>query len=125
MTTFSLDGFEKFIGTRQSFCPKISIRGRGQIGFNRGAIKRFNLNSFTCAFLYISHDRSRIAIKFLQKLDPGAISMYKKPANFYLKGKSFLDFYKIDYTITASYTCLWDCRENIAIIEIGKSKRSY
>lgn len=115
-----LEGFEKFTQHGRSFKPKISIRKRGQIGFNNGAIKRFGLNNYEFVVLYIDKERTKIAFNFTNSVeDDGAIKLVKKKNNYFMSGKSFLDYYNIPYGKSQAYEVDWNPETMVAIIDIG------
>jgi hypothetical protein len=93
--------FEKFTQTGQRFKPKISIWEGGQIGFNQGAMKRFNLDNFQYAVLYFDREKNRIGIKFMNdEKEEGSIKFNHRKTGGVISGKAFLDFYGIDYSKT-------------------------
>ncbi|RJQ78953.1 MAG: hypothetical protein C4519_11430 [Desulfobacteraceae bacterium] len=116
-----LEGFELFKEHGRSFNPKISIRKRGQIGFNNGAINRCNLDKYGYVKLYYNKDAKMIAFKFTN--DPkeeGAIKIQKRPSNYFFSGKSFLDYYSINYSETETFDLDWDEDRKVAMIDIKK-----
>ena len=54
----TLDGFKKFIHKGRSTNPKAVIRKNGQMGFNSGAIGKYDLDIFKFVILYISINNS-------------------------------------------------------------------
>jgi hypothetical protein len=116
-----LEGFEKFTGHGKSFHPKISIRKRGQIGFNSGAINRCHLDSVDYAVLYYNKVKKQIAFQFTNnEKDEGAIKIQKRPSNYFFSGKSFLDYYSIDYGETVAFEIEWDETQKVALIDVSK-----
>lgn len=114
-----LEDFEKFTKQRRTFKPKISIRKRGQLGFNSGAINKFDLNRFDYAVMYISKERDRIAIRFTNDQDEeGAVKIMKRPGNFAFSGKAFFNCYDIDVETTRSFDAEWIEGENATMIRI-------
>ncbi len=114
-----LEGFEKFTQQGRSFKPKISIRKRGQIGFNNGSINKFNLKEYDFVVLYMNKIDNKIAFKFTSNgKEEGAIKLVKRKNNFFVSGKSFLDFYSIAYDETVSMDAMWDDRAQIAIVQL-------
>jgi hypothetical protein len=93
--------FQRFTQTGQRFKPKISIWDGGQIGFNQGAMKRFNLHNFQYAILYFDQDKNRIGIKFTnEEKEEGSLKFNHRKTGGVISGKAFLDFYGIDYSKT-------------------------
>ncbi len=116
-----LEGFKKFTDTGKSFRPKISIRTNGQIGFNAGAVKRFELAKWGYVVTYYNEDQKKMAIQLTNDGDAnGAIRLVNRPNNVFFSGKSFLEFHDIKYDETSSYDVEWLKEENILIIDIGK-----
>lgn len=118
-----LQGFEKFTKAGKSFNPKISIRQRGQIGFNAGAVNRFKLDENIYVVMYYSREQQKIAFRFTDnEKEEGAIKIVDKPSNYYFSGKTFLDYYEIPYEKTRSYDVEWDGEKRIAIVSLGQGK---
>lgn len=93
-----LAGFERFTRKGRSFKPKVTIRARGQMGFNNGSVLRFELDKYEYVILYYSKDKNQIAIQPTNDAnEDGAIKLVKKPGNYFFSGKAFLDFYDIKY----------------------------
>jgi len=114
-----LEGFEKFTHTGRSFKPKISIRKRGQIGFNNGAIKRFRLDRYEFVVLFYSKENNKVAFNFTNSAeDEGAIKLVKKKNNYFISGKSFLDYYNIPYGVSYAFDAEWIPEQLIAIINL-------
>lgn len=114
-----LEGYEKFTQHGRSFKAKISIRKRGQIGFNNGAIKRFRIDEYDYVVLYYNKDTHKMAFNFTNSEDDdGAIKIIKKKNNYFISGKSFFDYYEIPYGESHSFDVEWNQEELIAIIDI-------
>lgn len=114
-----LEGFEKFTQQGRSFKPKISIRKRGQIGFNNGSINKFNLKEFDFVVLYMNKVENKIALKFTNNpKEEGVIKLVKRKNNYFVSGKSFLDFYSITYDETISMDAVWEDRAQVAIVQL-------
>jgi hypothetical protein len=120
-----LNGFEKFTKQGKSFNPKISIRMRGQIGFNAGAVNRFKLEENGFVVMFYSKEQNKIAFKFTKDSnEEGAIRIVPKKGNFYYSGKTFLDYYGIPYSKTRSYNVEWDENGKVAIIDLNEKDDS-
>jgi hypothetical protein len=116
-----LEGFEKFTETGRSFTPKVSIRANGQIGFNRGAVKRFNIAKYDYVTVYFNKKTDQIAIQFHNDEDQeGAIKIVKRENNYFFSGKSFLEYQGIRYAPTKTYIAEWDDENNIAILKVNE-----
>lgn len=117
-----LENFERFTDGGKSFVPKISIRKRGQIGFNGGAYKKFGLDNKEYAILFMSKDHKQVAIRFTNdQTEDGLIKLIKKHGNCFVSGKTFLDFHEIDYDNLAkkSFPAEWYPNEQVAVINIA------
>ena len=118
-----LEGYEKFTQHGRSFKPKISIRKRGQIGFNNGAIKRFRIDQYDYVVLYYNKDTNKMAFNFTNsENDDGAIKIIKKKNNYFISGKSFFDYYELPYGESQSFDVEWNQEDLLAIIDIGDNK---
>ena len=118
-----LEGFEKFTQHGRGFKPKISIRKRGQIGFNNGAIKRFQIDKYEYVVLYYNKDTNKMAFNFTNsENDDGAIKIIKKKNNYFISGKSFFDYYDIPYGESQSFDVEWNPENLLAIIDISDHK---
>lgn len=118
-----LENFERFTKPGQTFDPKVSIRKRGQIGFNQGLINLFSLDKYDYVVLFISKDRDQIAFKFTQ--DPkeeGAIRIAKRKSNYFIAAKNFLDYYQVDYSDTKSFPAKKIENEDAAFINLQEQE---
>jgi len=116
-----LEKFERFTQRAKSFQPKVSIRKRGQIALNSGAIQKFGLEKYNYVVLFMSKDRQKIAIMFTNdRNEEGAIKLLKRQGNFSFSAKSFCDFYGIDCSQTRSYDAEWIAKEHAIVIDISK-----
>jgi len=116
-----LEGFERFTRKGRSFRPRISIRARGQIGFNNGSVQRFELSKYEFVILYYSKEKNQIAIQLTNnKNEDGSIKLIKKSGNYCFSGKAFLDFYGIDYEKTRTFD-LESINGNVLVLNLGKT----
>ncbi|MBT6690397.1 hypothetical protein HN903_02660 [archaeon] len=114
-----LENFERFTQQGRSFNPKISIRKRGQIGFNNGAIKRFKIDGFDYVVLFIDKERTQIAFQFTNNKDEeGARKLAKRKNNYFVSGKSFLDYYNLSYEESQVFSVEWMEEHGIAVINL-------
>lgn len=114
-------GFEKFTQTGRSFTPKVSIWSRGQIGFNKGAVKRFDLGKFNYVVFFYDKDTNRIGIKPIEKAEEGAVTLNQKTTGAAVGAKAFLDFYDIDYKETRQYNVQEDKENNLLVIDLNET----
>ena len=89
--------WEKFTITRRSFSPKISIRGKSQIGFNTAAIEDFKLKDYKFAVLYYDKESKKIGIKLTNDKDEEGVRKLKvRPAaGASLPARVFIEYYKL------------------------------
>lgn len=108
--------FERFTKTGRSYAPKISIRSNGQLGFNFGAIEKFQLGNFAYAILFYDKQSKMVGIKLTNdKEDEGACKLRVHNKNASIAAKSFLDYYSIPYSKTARFESVWDKKENMIV----------
>ncbi len=116
-----LKDFKKFTLPARSCAPKISLRKTGQIGFNAAFYEKYKLINFNYVSLYYSQRLNEVAIKFYGTLDDGAThKMTKNISNWFVSGKSFLDFNNIDYSSNIKLTPNWIKNSDIAIIKLNE-----
>ena len=113
--------FVKFTKVRSRIdTPKASIWTRGQIGFNQGAVKEYNLDAFQYAVLYYDENSQRIGIKLIN--DPkadGAIKLVSREnAGISFSATAFFKNYKIDFSETRQYTLTYDDENNMYIFNL-------
>lgn len=110
--------FERFTKTRgRGYFPKVSIWGKGQIGFNQGAAGKYNLNNFEYAVLFYDKGNQRIGIRFTNEKEDGIVKLIKRPGSgVSLSAKAFLDFYSIDYSKKRRYTVNYDNENDLYIL---------
>ena len=56
--------FERFTKSGRGFKPKASIWQRGQIGFNHGAVERFELAKYKFIILYYDKKENKVGFQF-------------------------------------------------------------
>lgn len=118
-------GFEKFTKAGRSFAPKVSIWSRGQFGFSKGAVKRFNLDGFGFVIFYYDKDTKRIGLEFTNDKDQeGALKLNKRDTGVIVGAKSFLDYYNINYKETKQYDLQHSEEDKLHIIDLQKAEES-
>lgn len=116
-----LEGFERFAMKGRSFKPKVTIRARGQIGFNNGSVVKFGIEKYDYIVLFYSKEKNQIAMKLTNdKNENGAIKLIKKPGNYCFSGRAFLDFYDIGYD-KANIFDVEGMDDNIILISLKKT----
>lgn len=113
--------FERFTQTGQRFKPKISIWGKGgQIGFNQGAINRYNLGSYQYAILFFDRENNKIGIKFTNdNKEEGVIKFKIRATGGVIAGKAFMDCYGIDYSKTKNFDMIFDEENGLYVINLA------
>jgi len=110
--------FERFTKTGRVYTPKASIWTRGQIGFNQGAVHKFNLKDFDYAVLYYNRDEKKVGVQFTNdSSESGATKVIKGKTGVFLSGRSFINFYDIPHTKTKKYDVSYDNDSNMYIFE--------
>lgn len=104
----------------RGFQPKISLRPRGQIGFNRGAVRKFKLQDYAYAVLGFDRNSKTIAIKLSN--DPeekGAVKLGVKQSgtDATISAKSFFDYYEIPREKTLRLDAEWDAEIGAIIVK--------
>ncbi len=91
-------GFELFTAQKsRGYEPKISIRSRGQIAFNVGAIIRYDIMSYRYAQLYYDAEAYMIGINLTNnEQSEGKVKISKrKDGSAWLSAKSFFNYFNI------------------------------
>ena len=116
-------GFERFTSSGKTFKPKVSIRRNGQIGFNNGARKRFELDNYKYVILFYDKENEKIGIKLTNEgSENGIMILQKRPLNVAVSAKSFLEYYELPYLKTSRYDPQWDENEKMIIVDLKKSE---
>ncbi|MHB8858312.1 MAG: hypothetical protein ACYC6Z_02340 [Thermoleophilia bacterium] len=82
----------------RGFQPKVSLRPRGQIGFNQGAVRKFELQKYEYAILGYDKNSNNIAIKPVHDNNQkGAVKLRVKKTgtDATISAKAFFDYYEI------------------------------
>ena len=97
-------GFEKFTMHGRGWRPRVSVRSNGQIGFNKGAVRKYDLEHFPAAVLYYDRDSQAIGIQLTKDGgDPAAVPLRVKHESAWISAKTFLDYYEVSYDRTSKY----------------------
>lgn len=110
--------YEKFTKTRaRGYYPKASIWGKGQIGFNQGAVGKYELEKFDYVVLFYDKEIKKIGVKFTNEKEEGIIKIVKRPGSgMSFSAKAFLDFYDIDYLKNKKYSITHDKENNLYVL---------
>ena len=115
--------FERFTDTRaRGLTPKASIWSRGQVGFNKSAVLKFQINAYNYIVLFYDQDSKRIGIKLTNKEEEGAIKISKKmkSGGASVSAKSFVFHYGINAPETRNYNLEIDPDSNLIVIDTTK-----
>jgi len=112
--------FERFTKTGRGYKPKVSIWSRGQIGFNQGAVERFNLKSYKYTVLFFDAETRKIGIKFTNdENEEGITKLTARGGGTSFSARAFLDFNDIDYSKTQRYDVDYDEENELYVIQLG------
>ena len=117
--------FEKFVLPGRGATPKISINGNGQVVFNRGAVKKFNIHNYKSVVFFYDNKEKKVGIKFGDDIkDEGACILNLKNNNAYavVSGLAFLNYYEIKDAAKGRYDFVFDEKESMVIIDLNKKK---
>jgi len=112
--------FEKFVKTGRGYAPKVSIWMGGQIGFNQGAVERFNIRSFEYAVLFYDKDEQKIGIVFTNEAEEGANKIAKGKTGAFISARAFLDYYGIPHDKTERYVFNYDETNKLYVIDLKR-----
>jgi len=115
--------FEKFTNVRSRIdTPKVSIWTRGQIGFNQGASKEYNLDGYKFVVIYYDRETQRIGIELTNDAKcEGAVKIInRKNSGISFSATAFLKHYKIDYSETRKYGLYYDEKNKMFVVDLKK-----
>ena len=113
--------FEFFEEAGRGVEPKASIRKQGQIGFNQGAIKRFNITDNQDILLGYDRASKTVAVKFIDEPRQGSKRAVVRSNNCSISAKAFFDFFDIPYkSKTESYGIKEDAENRLLTFCIAK-----
>ena len=113
--------FERFTDVGRVFRPRASLRSNGQIGFNHGCIKRFQMEEFSFIVLFYDAETKRIGILLTNnKEEPGASTLITRQGNGMVSARSFLEYYNLVPKNTTQYDINCDTESGMLIIDVAK-----
>lgn len=113
--------FERFTDVGRVFRPRASLRQNGQLGFNHGSIKRFDMDKFSHVVLFYDVDTKRIGIKLTNDKDEaGACTLITKSGGGTVSARSFLEYYRLTPKKTTQYDIERDEEADMLVIEVAK-----
>jgi hypothetical protein len=114
--------FERFTDVGRVFRPRASLRSNGQIGFNHGAVKRFEMEKFSHAVLFYDAETKRIGIHLTNDKDEaGASTLITRNKNGTLSARAFLEFHQLTPRTTTQYDIARDTATGMLVIGVVKS----
>jgi len=111
--------FQKFTESGRGFKPQASIWTRGQISFNQGAAKRYNIDSYKYAVLYYDPEEKLVGIELTN--DDQAEGIHKirvRKSGTMVSAKAFLDYNDMDLSETRKYTLRKDDATGFLVIDL-------
>ena len=113
--------FERFTDVGRVFRPRASIRSNGQIGFNHGCVKRYELQKFSHVVLFYDQDSKRVGIRLTNdKTEAGASTLTTRSGNGAVSARSFLEYYRILPKVTTQHDIEWDTENKMLVLDVGK-----
>jgi hypothetical protein len=117
-------GFERFTDVGRVFRPRASIRSNGQIGFNHGSVKRFDLQKYSHVILFYDKDNKKVGIKLTSdKTEPGASTLITRSGNGTVSARAFLEYYHLLPKITNQYDIEWDEENKLLVVDVVKGSQ--
>jgi hypothetical protein len=114
--------FERFTEVGRVFRPRASLRSNGQIGFNHGCVKRFEMAKYTHAVLFYDAETNRIGVELTNnKEEPGAAALITKNGNGTVSARAFLEYYRLTPKKTTQYDIEREPDSGMLIIGVAKS----
>lgn len=82
-------------GPSRSRHPGASVRRNGQLGFNSGAVTRYELDQFGFALLYYDEENRRIGVKLMEEKVPRSFTFVHRTGDAYISAQSFFEHFRI------------------------------
>jgi hypothetical protein len=116
--------FERFTEVGRVFRPRASIRSNGQLGFNHGCVKRFEMEKSSHAVLFFDADTMRVGVKLTNdKTESGAATLITRGGNGTVSARAFLEYYHLMPKVTTQHDIEWDPESKLLVIDVGKSSQ--
>ena len=91
--------FKRFTDVGGVFRPRASIRTVGQLGLNKGSVRKYSIEKYGYAVLYYDDEKKRIGIELTNEPDAdGAVVIHVRDGGGTIATKSFLNCFGIDYS---------------------------
>jgi len=111
--------FIKFSETARSYKPKASIRANGTIGFNSGAVAKFNLRSYNYVLLFYDKDTNLVGVKPTKTEEEGAHRINRGKTGAWISCRRFFDYFGIATDGTKRYDARWDDKEKMIVFQVS------
>jgi hypothetical protein len=113
--------WERFTNIGRSVSPRVSIRGKVQIGLNTAAIIEFKLKDFRYTVLFFDNTNKRIGIKLTNdQSEEGACKLRvrddKKGAH--ISAKSYIKKYNLGDLSIKSFEASYDKESNMIVANV-------
>lgn len=116
--------FERFTDVGRVFRPRASIRSNGQIGFNHGSVKRFELQKFSHVVLFYDKDSKRVGVRLTNdKTEAGASTLITRSGNGTVSARAFLEYYHLLPKVTTQHDLEWDEENKLLVVDMGKGSQ--
>jgi hypothetical protein len=113
--------FERFTEVGRIFRPRASIRSNGQLGFNHGCVKRFDMDKFSHVVLFFDPETARIGIKLTNEKDElGACTLITHAGSGTVSARGFLECYSLALKKTTQFDIERDKETGYLVMEVGK-----
>ena len=113
--------FERFVRTGRIYTPTASIWSRGQLGFNQGALQKYDIGKYKFSILFYDKDTNCIGVKFTNdESEVGAIPITMGKTGAIVSAKAFLDYYNIEHDQTRKYPMTYNEQEELYVIQLGQ-----
>jgi len=113
--------FKRFTHTGKSIAPRITIRRGGQIGISDSAVKRYGLDKYQYAILFMDEEAHRIGIQFTTNpKEEGAkqFRVHKNNGGGTLSAKLFAQQYNLIDLKEKRLLCNFDEKEKMLIANL-------
>lgn len=115
--------WEKYTKTGRGFKPKVSIWKRGQIGFNRGFVEKFDLQNYKFAILFFDRENWRIGVQFTNdNKEEGITKLKVRKTGAAISASGFLEYYNVQHDKTIKCDIEYDKKGKIFIIQLDQQK---
>lgn len=109
----------------RGFQPKLSLRPRGQIGLNQGAVRKFKLKEYKYALVGFDGNSQTIAIKPTNDQEQKGVvklRVNQKGTDATISAKAFFDYYEIECSKTLRLDAEWNDDLGAIIARIAQAE---